>query len=628
VRHFGAAPHDTPAEIADPPPTMSETQKPVVRLPDAKRVAASLSRITQTGRKLVSEYMDRQARQAKGEIVAAPAEGGEVIAKSFVDLAQKLAANPGKLVEIQLAFWKDYGALWERTTRRLVGGAGAAAEPVITPSPADRRFHDPQWAENAVFDFIKQSYLLTARSIHGAVASATGLDPHTAERVDFYTRQFVDALSPSNSIVLNPAVLKATLESGGENLVAGLANLLDDVERSKGQLQVRRQPDAAFALGKDLAATPGKVIFQNELMQLLQYSPSTEKVHERPLLIVPPWINKYYVVDLSARNSWVRWAVSQGFTVFAISWVNPDERLAGKNFEDYLADGPLAALDAIEKATGEHDVLAVGYCLGGTLLSTTLAYLAEVGDPRIKAATLFTTMLDFAEPGEVGVFIDEEQLQSLEKQMNETGYLDGAQMASAFTMIRANDLVWSFVVHNYLLGKDPMPFDVLYWGADATRMPAKMHSFYLRNMYQHNRLRERGGLSLLGKPIDLRKVDVPVYFLSAREDYVAPWKSTYAGTHLMGGPVRFVLGGSGHIAAVLNPVGSPFYGYATNTDLPEAPEEWDAKAERHQGSWWPDWLAWVTPFVGKSLDASERAPGGKKLPVIEDAPGSYVKVRY
>jgi len=597
--------------------------KPAVRLPDPKRVAAGLSRITQTGRKLVTDYLARQSGQSK-PAPAASNEGAELIGRSFLELSQKLLANPGKLVEIQVAFWKDYMALWERTSRRVMG---AEVEPVISPAPNDRRFNDPEWARSAIFDFIKQSYLLTARSIHGAVTSATGLDPKTAERVDFYTQQLIDALSPSNSIVLNPAVLKATLESGGENLVNGLANLLEDLERSKGQLEVRRQPKDAFQIGKDLAATPGKVIFQNELMQLLGYAPSTETVHRRPLLIVPPWINKYYVLDLSARNSWIRWAVSQGFTVFAISWVNPDERLADQGFEDYLAKGPLAALDAITAATGEQEVLAVGYCLGGTLLSCALGYLAGKKDTRIQAATLFTTMLDFAEPGEVGVFIDEEQLQMLEKQMNEVGYLDGSQMASAFTMIRANDLVWSFVVHNYLLGKDPMPFDVLYWGADATRMPAKMHSYYLRNMYQHNRLRDPGGLTLLGQPIDLGKVTVPVYFLSAREDYVAPWKSTYEGTHLMGGPVRFVLGGSGHIAAVLNPVGSPFYGYATNDELPADAGEWDAKATRHEGSWWEDWLAWAKPMAGERVAASSRVPGGESGG-IEDAPGAYVRVRY
>ncbi len=608
---------------------MTDTQKPAVRLPDPKRVAAGLSRITETGRRIVSELLDRQGRSAKGDKLATvpppSTDAAELIGRSFARFGQDLLAHPGRVLEIQRAFLHDYWSLWARTGKRVIG---KQAEPVITPSPNDRRFLDPEWAESAVFDFIKQSYLLTARAIHDTVGAASGLDPKTAERVDFYTRQFVDAMSPSNSIVLNPAVLRATLESGGENLVNGFANLLEDVERSKGQLEVRRQPSDAFVVGKDVAATPGKVVFQNDLMQLLQYSPSTDSVRKRPLLIVPPWINKYYVVDLSARNSWVRWAVSQGFTVFAISWVNPDERLANKGFEDYLAEGPLAALDAIEKATGEHEIVAVGYCLGGTLLSCTLAYLAEIGDPRVKAATLFTTMLDFAEPGEVGVFIDEEQLQLLEKQMSETGYLDGSQMASAFTMIRANDLVWSFVVHNYLLGKDPLPFDVLYWGADATRMPAKMHTFYLRNMYQHNRLREPGGITLLGKAIDLGKVDIPVYFLSAREDYVAPWKSTYAGVGLFNGPVRFVLGGSGHIAAVLNPVGSPFYGYSTNADLPADPLAWDKNTTKHEGSWWPDWLVWVEPFASERIAASERTPGQGKLPALEDAPGSYVKVRY
>jgi polyhydroxyalkanoate synthase subunit PhaC len=357
-------------------------------------------------------------------------------------------------------------------------------------------------------------------------------------------------------------------------------------------------------------------------MELLQFSPTTETVRKRPLLIVPPWINKYYVVDLSPKNSLVRWAVSQGFTVFVISWINPDERLAQKGFDDYLAEGPLAALDAIERATGEHEVAAIGYCLGGTLLACALAYLADKGDQRITAATLFTTMTDFSEPGELGVFIDEEQLQGLEKQMGDRGYLDGGQMAAAFSMLRSNDLIWSFVVNNYLLGRDPIPFDILYWGSDATRMPAKMHSYYLRNMYQHNRLKDPGGITLLGRPMDLGKVTIPMYFLSAREDYIAPWRTTYLGTQLVRGPVRFVLGGSGHIAGVINPAGSKKYGYATNASLPPTADGWLATSEQHAGSWWPDWLAWIEPTSGPMVPARE--PEG----AIEDAPGSYVKIRY
>jgi polyhydroxyalkanoate synthase subunit PhaC len=600
-----------------------QTRGPKVRLPDLKRVGKSASRIAETGKKLVSAYPNRIGRAAKAD--ASALEGAEVIARSFRELAERLMTQPGKLVVIQRSFWSDYLTLCARTSRRVLG---KKVEPVIDPAPTDRRFLSPEWAESAVFDFIKQSYLLTARSIHRAVHGAEGLDPKTLERVDFYTRQLVDAMSPSNSVLLNPTVLKATLESGGENLLAGFANLLDDLERSGGSLEVKRQRLDAFVVGESLAATPGKVVFQNALMQLIQYAPTTETVHRRPLLIVPPWINKYYVLDLSPRNSFIRWLVSEGFSVFVISWVNPDEQLAEMGFDDYLEKGPLAALDAIESATGERDVAAIGYCLGGTLLASALGYLAAEGSdkPRITAATLFTTMLDFSEPGEVGVFIDDEQLDALDKKMTHKGYLDGSEMATAFAMIRANDLIWSFVVHNYLLGKDPMPFDVLYWGSDSTRMPAKMHSFYLRNMYLHNRLREPDGISLLGRPIDLGRVTTPIYFLSAREDYVAPWTSTYEGTKLFGGPVRFVLGGSGHIAAVINPVGSPFYGYAVNAELPANPSAWDSGAEKHEGSWWPDWLAWVKPTSGDQVPA--RIPGSGKLPALEDAPGSYVKVRY
>lgn len=597
--------------------TMSDPKPPTPKLPDGKRVAESLSRIAQSGKKLVADYL---SRQQKGEVAppAPPLEAGVPVAKAFLDLTQKMMQSPGKIVEVQVAFWKDYLTLWERTTKRMLG---QEADPVIEPAPQDRRFKDEEWAKNAVFDFIKQSYLLTTRSIHQAVGDVEGLDPKTRQRVEFYTRQFVDAMSPSNIPALNPTVIKATMESGGENLLRGLANLLEDLERGKGDLRISMTDLNAFQLGKDVATAPGKVVLENDLMQLIQFSPATEKVKKRPLLIVPPWINKYYVLDLSPRNSFIRWAVSQGLTVFAISWVNPDEKLAQKGFEDYLAEGPLAALDAIEKATGEHEVAAIGYCLGGTLLSCALGYLARKGDQRITAATLFTTMTDFAEPGELGVFIDEDQLGMLEKQMSEKGYLDATQMSGAFSMLRSNDLIWSFVVQNYLLGKDPLPFDILFWGSDSTRMPAKMHSYYLRNMYQHNRFKDPDGITLLGQAIDLRKVTIPVYWLSAREDYIAPWKTTYLGTQLFQGPKRFVLGGSGHIAGVINPIGSKKYGYATNESLPPEADAWLAGAKPHDGSWWGDWLKWILPGSGEDVPARSPEAG------IEDAPGSYVRVR-
>jgi polyhydroxyalkanoate synthase len=602
--------------MADDSGVMPADKPPSFKLPDPERVARTFSRIAQAGRRIVADYAIKQAR---GEAAPPPDTSG--VARAFLELSRKMVATPGKALEVQAAFWKDYAELWGRTSRRMLGEEVA---PVIEPAAGDRRFKDEAWARSVVFDFVKQSYLLTARSIQEAVGGVENLDPKTAAQVEFYTRQFVDAMSPSNSVVWNPTVLKATLESGGENLMNGLANLLEDVERGKGELRIRMTDTTAFEVGKDIAATPGKVIFKNELMELLQYAPATATVKRRPLLIVPPWINKFYVLDLSAKSSFVRWAVAQGITVFMIAWVNPDERLAQKGFEDYLAEGPLAALDVIEQATGEREVAAIGYCLGGTLLATALAYLAGKGDERIASATLFTTMTDFAEPGELGVFIDEAQLQGLERQMGEKGFLDGAQMASAFSMLRANDLIWSFVVQSYLLGRDPLPFDVLAWGSDSTRMPARMHTEYLRNMYQHNRLREPGGVTLLGQPLDLGAVTVPVYFLSAREDYIAPWKTTYLGTQLFGGESRFVLGGSGHIAGVVNPAGSKKYGYATGP-IADTADAWLAGSTPHEGSWWPDWLAWQAPRLGEDVPA--RAPGGGKLTPLGDAPGEYVKVK-
>ncbi len=451
-----------------------------------------------------------------------------------------------------------------------------------------------------------------------------GIDERTARKVDFYTRQFVDALAPSNFVMTNPEVLRATIESRGENLLHGLKNLLEDLERGKGRLAIKMTDMAAFRVGENIAVSPGKVIFQNDLMQLIQYSPTTELVKRRPLLIIPPWINKFYILDLRPDNSFIRWAVEQGHTVFVISWVNPDEHLAAKTFADYMLEGPLAALDAIEQATGEREANVIGYCLGGTLLACTLAYMAAKHDNRIKSATFFVTMVDFAEAGELSVFIDEEQLSALEERMNAKGYLEGRDMATTFNMLRANDLIWSFVVNNYLLGKSPFPFDLLYWNSDSTRMPAAMHSFYLRKMYQENLLVKPGGITLAGVPIDLGKIRTPAFILSTREDHIAPWRSTYAATRLYKGPVKFVLSASGHIAGVVNPPGGR-YGHWVNDNNPPTPEEWLAGATEHAGSWWPLWEQWVAQYAGGEVPA--RQPGDGKLTPIENAPGSYVKVR-
>jgi len=456
------------------------------------------------------------------------------------------------------------------------------------------------------------------------VRGVEGLDKKTARKVNFYTRQFVDAIAPSNFIATNPEVLKATLESGGRNLLNGLANLLRDIDASRRTLSITMSDLDAFRVGETIAATLGKVVFQNEMMQLIQYSPLTDEVRRVPLLIVPPWINKFYVLDLRPRNSFIRWAVAQGHTVFVISWVNPDARLAEKSFEDYMLQGPIAALDVVKTATGERETNLVGYCLGGTLLAATLAYLAAKGDTRAVSATFFATLVDFTDVGDMAVFIDEEQLKELEARMRDRGYLEAHEMAMSFNMLRANDLIWSFVVNNYLLGKEPLPFDVLYWNADATRMPAAMHSFYLRNMYHENRLAMPGGITLAGVPIDLRKVEVPSFFLSTREDHIAPWRTTYGGTQLFSGPVTFVLAASGHIAGVISPPGSK-YGHWQNPHHPTDPDEWFRTATADSGSWWPVWDQWVAGFSEGMVDARE--PGGGKLQPIEDAPGSYVRMR-
>ena len=589
---------------------------PEIHIPDPVQLARSMAEIAERSQHLVAEFLTRQKPDGLG--MADPLS----IGTAFMEMTQRMMADPTRLVQAQLSLWQDYMKLWQSTAQRLWGGP---AEPVIEAAPADRRFADSAWTENAVFDYIKQSYLLTARWMQSAVKEVDGLDDKTAKKVDFYTRQFVDAMAPSNFVMTNPEVLRTTIESGGENLVKGLDNLLRDLERGKGKLMIKMTDLDKFKVGVNIAVTPGKVIYQNDLLQLIQYEPATPTVRRRPLLIIPPWINKFYILDLRPENSFVKWAVEQGHTVFVISWVNPDERLAEKGFDDYMLEGLLAALDAIEQVTGEREANVIGYCLGGTLLASTLGYMKAKGDDRIKSATYFVALVDFKEAGELSVFIDEEQLHYLEERMREHGYLEGSDMATTFNMLRANDLIWSFVVNNYLLGKEPFPFDLLYWNSDSTRMPAAMHSFYLRNMYQENKLVVPGGISLAGVPIDLSGISVPSFLLSTREDHIAPWKSTYSATQIYQGPVKFVLAASGHIAGVVNPPGKSKYGHWENDKNPPASDEWLATATQHPDSWWPVWDKWVAEFAGGTVPA--RKPGDGKLPPIEDAPGSYVLVK-
>ena len=582
---------------------------------DPIALAAQLRNIARQSQVLMRHFVSHQPDAIKFGM-----GGRSTLGFDFFELMTRMMTDPVAVASAQIDLFYNMLGIWQKTAERMLLLRAREAD-----TPRDKRFKHPEWSENAIFNFVKDSYLVAAGSILSAIREVKGMDEASARKVDFYTRQFVDALSPSNFVATNPEVLTATLQSGGQNLLRGLENLLADLERGKGRLAITMTDMKAFRLGENIAATPGRIVYQNELMQLIQYTPSTREVRRRPLLIVPPWINKFYVLDLQPKNSFIKWAVDQGHTVFAISWVNPDEKLAEKGFENYMLEGPLAALDAIESATGERRVNAIGYCLGGTLLASTLAYSAAKGDDRITSATYFATLVDFTEVGDMAVFIDEEQLAPLERRMRERGYLEAQDMATTFNMLRANDLIWSFVVSNYLLGKEQMPVDLLFWNSDSTRMPAAMHSFYLRKMYHDNLLAKPGGITLADTPIDLSKVRTPSFILATREDHIAPWKSTYAATRMYSGTIKFVLSDAGHMAGVISPPGTK-YGHWANDNLPPSPDEWFADATSHQGSWWPVWDEWVTLFDEGRVPARE--PGSGELPNIEKAPGSYVRVRY
>lgn len=600
---------------ANKAPEQAENQP----LPDPQEVARLYAEIAEHASRLLTGHMQRMMKNG----ISVPSD--ELgIAKAFMEMSQKMLSNPVALMQQQMALVQDYVSLWQSSVMQMLG---APKVPVAVPKKGDGRFKDEEWEKNFLFDFIKQSYLITSRHIYDAVADVKGLDAIDAKKTVFYTRQFIDTLSPTNFALTNPSILRETIKTRGQNLLHGFNNLLHDMEDGDGQLRIRMTDASAFEMGKNVAVTPGKVIFQNEMMQLIQFMPTTEEQLKRPLLIIPPWINKYYILDLRQSNSFIKWATDQGHSVFVISWVNPDEKLSDKGFDAYMSEGALTAIDKVCEQTGEKELNLIGYCLGGTLLGSTMAYMTAKKDHRIASATFFVALLDFSIPGDLGVFIDEQQISSLEKKMAVRGFLEGHEMAVTFNMLRSNDLIWSFVINNYLMGKDPFPFDLLFWNSDSTRMPYKMHSFYLRNMYLNNLLRVPGGITLLDTPIDLSKVKTPSYFISTIEDHIAPWKGTYLGAGALGGPIRFVLGGSGHIAGIVNPPSAGKYGYYTNETkkLPADPDEWFANAKQQPGSWWTDWQAWVTGLEGSKVPARDPLKG--KFKVLDDAPGSFAKLR-
>jgi polyhydroxyalkanoate synthase len=585
---------------------------------DVEAFSHNLAKIVEEGGRALAAYLKPREQGRRTDEFAD--EMADVV-KTLGQVAEYWLADPQRTVELQTRLGKAYLELWAAAARRL---AGEQSSPAVAPDARDKRFADPEWSSNQFFDFLKQAYLLTSGWADQLVKDAD-LDPHTKRKAEFYVRQIANAVSPSNFVLTNPELLRETLTSNAENLVRGMRMLAEDIEAGGGELKIRQSDSSMFEVGRNLALSPGKVIFQNDLMQLIQYAPSTEKVLKTPLLIVPPWINKFYILDLTPEKSFIKWCVDQGITVFCVSWVNPDARLAQKSFEDYVREGPLAALEAIGQATGESKVHAVGYCVGGTLLAVALAHMAARGDERVASATFFATQVDFTHAGDLKVFVDEEQVAALERRMAERGYLEGRKMANAFNMLRSNDLIWPYVINNYLKGKAPFPFDLLYWNSDATRMPAANHSFYLRNCYLENKL-ARGEMEIGGERLDLKRITLPIYNLATREDHIAPAPSVLLGSTLFGGNVRFVLAGSGHIAGVVNPPDKQKYQYWTgpkpkNADL----DAWLAKAKEHPGSWWPDWLQWLRRQYPAEVDA--RTPGGGRLKPIEDAPGSYVKVR-
>lgn len=587
-----------------------------------------LTNVAEKSQKLLNEFMSRERDETIAPFLP-PSDPGK-FQDAFFALMDKVLKSPEELIDVQVAFWKDYIKLC-RASMDKMSGKVEKIPTVISPARSDKRFKDEAWNEVWVFDFLKQSYLLSSRYATTVMNKAHDLDPQTARKAEFFTRQIVDAMSPSNFWITNPEVLRTTIESKGDNLVKGLENLLADLERGNGELVINMSDKNAFNFGENIATTPGKVVYQNELMQLLQFSPTTEQVHKVPLLIIPPWINKYYILDLRDSNSMIRYLVSQGHTVFCLSWINPDEKLAHINFDDYMELGALDGMRQVANITGENSINIMGYCIGGTLTSSTLAYLKALGNkrpkdlPEVMSVTYLAVLVDFADPGELGVFIDENQIGALETRMDKQGFLGAATINLTFNLLRANDLLWSFVVNNYLLGREPFPFDLLTWNSDTTNLPAAMHSFYLRNMYLENNLIKPNAISMKGVPIDIHSVNTPSFIIGMREDHITPWRSIYSGTQVYQGPVTFILSQSGHVAGAINPPSEKNkYGYWTNSNNPKDPNEWLDHATEHKGSWWPEWMRWLAPYAGDMIPA--RHPG-ENWDVLEDAPGSYVLQR-
>ncbi|MEQ8307529.1 MAG: class I poly(R)-hydroxyalkanoic acid synthase [Hoeflea sp.] len=584
---------------------------------DPEAFARNVARMLEELGKAASAWIEPREKGEKVDTLSDPMAD---MVKTFSKVGEYWLSDPKRAIEAQTSLLTSYFSLWSESVQRMSAQENERPE----PGRRDKRFADPDWEDNPFFEFLKNAYFITSDWADKLVSESDGLDEHVRHKAKFYMNQISSALSPANFLVTNPELYKEMVATNGQNLVHGMKMLAEDIAAGKGELKLRQSDASKFSVGENIAVSEGKVIAQNEICQIIQYAPKTDKVLKRPLLIVPPWINKFYILDLNPKKSFIKWAVEQGHTVFVISWVNPDQSHAKKDWESYSREGISFALDTVEQATGEKEVNAIGYCVGGTLLAATLALHAQENETRIATATFFTTQTDFTHAGDLKVFVDEDQIASIEASMEKNGYLDGSRMATAFNMLRASDLIWPYVVNNYLKGKDPMPFDLLYWNSDATRMPAANHSYYLRNCYLENNL-SQGRMVLAGKTLDLSDVMIPVYNLAAREDHIAPARSAYVGGRFFGGDVTFVMSGSGHIAGVVNPPSSGKYQFWSDGPDGADFDDWVAGAKETPGSWWPHWDAWIRMQNADEVDV--RTPGGKKLTPIEDAPGSYVRAR-
>ena len=584
---------------------------------DPERFALNVARMIEEAGKAAAAWVEPRE---KGELRDSLADPMVDLVKTFSKLTEYWLSDPSRALEAQTRLFSSYMGIWANSIRRLSGDNVVDA---VEAEKSDKRFKDPEWAKNAFFDFLKQVYLVTSRWATDLVEATEGLDEHTRHKARFYMKQITNALSPTNFVLTNPELFRETVASSGENLTRGMKMLAEDIRAGHGELKLRQSDASRFRIGENLAMTPGKVVARSPLAEIIQYAPSTEKVLKRPLLICPPWINKFYILDLNSEKSFIRWAVEQGHTVFVISWVNPDERHGHMGWEAYIRDGLEFGLDTVEAATGEREVNAVGYCVGGTLLAAALALMARTGDDRIRSATLLTTQVDFTYAGDLKVFVDDEQVAALEKAMGEKGYLEGTRMATAFNMLRSSELIWPYFVNNYIRGKEPMPFDLLYWNSDSTRMAAANHSFYLRNCYLENNL-SAGRMRLRGEPLALGDIEIPVYNLATREDHIAPARSVFEGSRFFGGEVEYVMAGSGHIAGVVNPPALKKYQFWTGGRPTGRFEDWMAAAKENPGSWWPHWKKWIEKQAPARVAA--RKPG-ERTAVLGDAPGDYVKVR-